>query len=152
STLRQQEFRSRVLMSRRSEIFKGEFEDFLTDPKLSDITKSETGFLSILPAYRRPLMLESIRDFVYAAALEDEEAYEIVDTAGRLATLTRPRSKIQAFVRRDEQQKRGGKLLGYDLLKSTVFKDFILQEASSKPLDKLPTEKRPRECERVNLV
>jgi hypothetical protein len=97
-------------------------------------------------------MLDSIRDYVYAAALEETEEIELPDSTGRPDTITRPACKLQAFVRKDEQQKRGGKMLGYDLLKATVLRDFVQQDASSKPIDRLPMEKRPREQERANLV
>lgn len=148
STLRQQEFRSRVLMSRRSQIFEAEFEDFLTNMQLKDVPKSETGFLASQAPYRRPLLLESTRDYVYAAALEDTEEIELPDAT----TIARPRCKIQNFVRKDEQQKRGGKMLGYDLLKATVLRDFVQQDASTKVIERVPVEKRPREQERLNLV
>jgi hypothetical protein len=153
SSLRQQEFRSRVLMSRRAKLFKDDFDKFLADSAKSTFARSERGFLASLPAYERPQKLEAIFDYVYSAVLEDEHEAEIEDaTTKEIRTVAEPACKIQKFVRKDEQQKRGGKLLGYDLLKATILKDFVQQGASEKIVTRLPREDWPRELERGNLV
>ncbi len=151
SALRQQEFRSRVLMSRRAQIFEAQFNKFLQDP--STYPRSERGFISSLPAYERSLQLDSIFDYVYYGVLEDMHEIEYEDaTTGELKTRVEPSCKLQKFVRKDEQQKRGGRLLGYDLLKSTILKEFVLQGPSDKVVTRLPKEDWPREQERKNLV
>ncbi len=153
SSLRQQEFRSRVLMSRRAKIFKEDFEKFLQDPARSTFPRSERGFIASLPAYERAQKLDSIFDYVYSAVLEDEHEVEYEDaTTKETKTMLEPACKIQAFVRKDEQQKRGGKLLGYDLLKATILKEFVQQGASDKVVTRLAREEWPRELERGNLV
>jgi hypothetical protein len=153
SSLRQQEFRSRVLMSRRAKIFKEDFEKFLQDPGRGTFPRSERGFIASLPAYERAQKLESIFDYVYSAVLEDVHEVEYEDAStGETKTMLEPACKIQEFVRKDEQQKRGGKLLGYDLLKATILKEFVQQGASEKVVTRLSREDWPRELERANLV
>jgi hypothetical protein len=128
SSLRQQEFRSRVLMSRRAKIFKEDFEKFLSDPARSTFPRSGRGFIASRPTYERTQKLESIFDYVYSAVLEDEHEVEYEDaTKNETRTMLEPACKIQRFVRKDEQQKRGGKLLGHDLLKGTILKEFVQQ-------------------------
>ena len=78
---------------------------------------------------------------------------EIEDaTTKETRTILEPACKIQKFVRKDEQQKRGGKLLGYDLLKATILKDFVQQGPSEAVVTRLSREDWPRELERGNLV
>jgi hypothetical protein len=123
------------------------------DPARSTFTRSERGFISSLPAYERAQKLESIFDYVYSAVLEDEHEVEYEDaTTKETKTMLEPACQIQRFVRKDEQQKRGGKQLGYDLLKATILKDFVQQGASEKIVTKLSREEWPRELERANLV
>lgn len=43
-------------------------------------------------------------------------------------------------------------MLGYDLLKSTILKEFVQQDPSDKVVTKLPKDEWPREQERRNLV
>ena len=53
--------------------------------------------------------------------LEETHEVEYEDPTTNETKITlEPACKIQRFVRKDEQQKRGGKLLGYDLLKGTT--------------------------------
>ncbi len=153
SALRQQEFRSRVLMSRRAKMFESQFSKFLQDPTTNTFPRSERGFISSLPTYERALEFDSIFDYVYYAVLEDTHEIEYEDaTTGELKTMEEPSCKLQRYIRKDEQQKRGGKMLGYDLLKSTILKEFVQQDPSDKVVTKLPKEEWPREQERRNLV
>ncbi|MEK6281231.1 MAG: hypothetical protein AABN95_12830 [Acidobacteriota bacterium] len=153
SALRQQEFRSRVLMSRRAKMFESQFAKFLQNPLTNTFPRSERGFISSLPTYERALEFDSIFDYVYYAVLEDTHEIEYEDaTTGELKTMEEPSCKLQKYIRKDEQQKRGGKMLGYDLLKSTILKEFVQQDPSDKVVTKLAKEEWPREQERRNLV
>ena len=100
NSLRQQEFRSRVLMSRRAKLFKDDFDKFLSDPAKSTFPRSERGSRAFLPAYERPQKLEAIFDYVYSAVLEDEHEAEIEDaTTKETRTIRQPASNQSLSVR-----------------------------------------------------
>jgi hypothetical protein len=152
STLRQQEFRSRVLTSKLSDKFERQFAAFLQDT-MHQLARTEQGYVEFQPAYQRSSAAASILDFVYAGVLDDEQ--EIVrdnPATGEIITEKKPACKIQGFVRKDEQQKRGGKSLGYDALKSSLLKEFVQQSASDKDLSNTDATEWPRQYERRNLV
>ena len=143
--LRQQEFRGQVLLRKRNEAFQKRMRDFMKDKRFS--LKSESEFLRFVSPLERngmgAALVEDVIDHVLYGEIEREGPEgPTVDNACNLAK----------FINLADQARRGGKLLSYQLVRSTLFNDFISYEPCHFDKAKGREEDDPREREKLNMT
>ena len=143
--LRQQEFRGQVLLRKRNEAFQKRMKDFMRDKRFS--VKSESEFLRFVSPLEKngmgAALVEDVIDHVLYGEIEREGPEgPTVDNACNLAK----------FINLSDQARRGGKLLSYQLVRSTLFSDFISYEPCHFDKAKGREEDDPREREKLNMT
>src|SRR5260370_29859376 len=143
--LRQQEFRGQVLLRKRNEAFQKRMKDFIKDKRFS--VKSESEFLRFVSPLERngmaAALVEDVIDHVLYGEIEREGPEgPTIDNACNLAK----------FINLSDQARRGGKLLSYALVRSTLFSNFISYEPCHFDKAKGREEDDPREREKLNLT
>jgi hypothetical protein len=143
--LRQQEFRGQVLLKKRNEALERRKKEFMRDKRYP--IKSESEFLRFVSPLERNGMAAALVEDVIEHVLYGEIEREgpegpTVDNACNLAK----------FINLADQARRGGKLISYALIRSTLFNDFISSEACHFDKAKGREEDDPREREKLNMT
>lgn len=143
--LRQQEFRGQVLLRKRNEAFQKRMKDFMKDKRFS--VKSEAEFLRFVSPLERngmaAALVEDVIDHVLYGEIEREGPEgPTIDNACNLAK----------FINLSDQARRGGRLLSYALVRSTLFSNFISTEPCHFDKSKGREEDDPREREKLNMT
>jgi len=145
--LRQQEFRAQVLAQKRDEALTYKWDDSMRSaikPKTEKVFVAE--FISTL---ERRTMQAALVDDVIEYVIRSEQ--EVEDATGEIQVMALCR--LVKFINLGEQSRRGGKLLSYELLRTTIFKHLVYRGLSDfeKPVMG-ESEDDPREREKKNLL
>jgi hypothetical protein len=145
--LRQQEFRAQVLAQKRDEQLTYQWRDFMRSPLKP---KTEKVFIQhFVSTLERRTVQAALVDDVTQYVLRSEQ--EVEDATREIQVM--PLCRIVKFINLGEQARRGGKLLSYELLRTTIFKDFLYRGTYDfeKPVI-TESEQDPREREKKNLL
>lgn len=144
--LRQQEFRAQILAFKRDEALNYKWEDFMKSPLKP---KSERAFIEeFVPALEKRTMQSALVDDVIEYVLRSEQEFE--DATGQTQVMLL--CKLAKYVNLGQQARRGGKQLSFELLRTTLFKDFVFKGVYDfdKALGQYDDD--PREREKKNLL
>ncbi|EQB62680.1 MAG: hypothetical protein RBG1_1C00001G0259 [candidate division Zixibacteria bacterium RBG-1] len=144
--LRQQEFRGQVLLKKRNAALLERMRQLLDNKEFPKKTE-EVFIKKFLNPLERKGMTEAIIDDVikYILYAEPEVEPEGGNPVVRLCGL-------YEFVNLEEQSRRGGKKISYELLRSTIFSDFIGDELCDYDKKSIDDEDDPRTKEKQNLL
>jgi hypothetical protein len=143
--LRQQEFRGQVLLKKRNEAFQKRMQDFMKDKECA--VKSESEFLRFVsPLEKNGMAAALVEDVI------DHVLYGEIEREGPEGPTIDKACNLAKFINLSDQARRGGNLLSYPLVRSTLFNDFISSDACHFDKAKGREEDDPREREKLNLT
>lgn len=143
--LRQQEFRGQVLLRKRNDAFQKRMKDFIKDKRFP--VKSESEFLRFVsPLEKNGMAAALIEDVI------DHVLYGEIEREGPEGPTVDKACNLAKFINLSDQARRGGKLLSFPLVRSTLFSGFISGEACHFDKAKGREEDDPREREKLNMT
>lgn len=143
--LRQQEFRGQVLLRKRNDAFQKRMRDFMKDKRFP--VKSESEFLRFVsPLEKNGMAAALVEDVI------DHVLYGEIEREGPEGPTVDKTCNLAKFMNLSDQARRGGKLLSYALVRSTLFSDFISYDPCHFDKAKGREEDDPREREKLNMT
>jgi hypothetical protein len=143
--LRQQEFRGQVLLRKRNDAFQKRMKDFMKDKRYA--IKSESEFLRFVsPLERNGMAAALVEDVI------DHVLYGEIEREGPEGPTQDKACNLAKFINLEDQSRRGGKLLSFALVRSTLFNHFISYEPCHFDKAKGREEDDPREREKLNMT